>query len=156
MDNIEKLRAEYEAFQQGGAFCADGSCETSQEDEIDLKDYPSYTHALYAQIVAPHVSGIYLSRWDIKEIANEAGDSMAIHPRKRMFEMLMKFAVSQDRMERVLEIMANHFNKKIAIYEELQQEFPHSEVVFQEKIDKARKTVRAFPKIIEEYFTNAN
>jgi len=149
--DLADLRAEFDAMQKSDAFCADGSC-VSGEDEIDLKDYPSYTEALYAQIVAPSVSGIYLSRWDIKEIANRAGDSMAIHPRKRMFELLMKFAVSQERMEAVLNVMAEHFEEKIAIYEELQEEFPHSEIVFSDKIEKAKRTVRAFPQILKEYF----
>jgi len=150
-DDLAELRSEFEAMKKSDAFCADGSC-SSGEDEIDLKDYPSYTEALYAQIIAPSVSGIYLSRWDIKEIANKAGDSMAIHPRKRMFELLMKFAVSQERMQAVLDVMAEHIEDKIAIYEELQEEFPHSQMVFEEKIAKAQKTIRTFPHIMSEYF----
>jgi len=78
-EDIESLRAEFEAMTNNAeAYCADGSCPT--EEGADLKDYPSYTEALYARIMPPSVSGIYLSRWDIKEIANVAGDSMAIHP----------------------------------------------------------------------------
>jgi hypothetical protein len=150
-NDLADLRAEFEAMKKSDAFCADGSC-VSGEDEIDLKDYPSYTEALYAQIVAPNSSGIYLSRWDIKEIANKAGDSMAIHPRKRMFELLMKFAVSQERMQAVLDVMEEHIEEKIAIYEELQEEFPHSKMVFEEKIAKAQKTIRTFPYIMSEYF----
>ena len=148
--DLADLRAEFEAMKNGEEFCVDGSCST--DEEIDLKDYPNYTEALYAQIVAPHASGIYLSRWDIKDIADTAGDSMSIHPRKRMFELLMKYAVSQDRMQRVLDAMEAHIEEKIEIYEELQETFPHSKVVFQEKIDKARKTINTFPHIIEEYF----
>lgn len=148
--DIEDLRAEFEALKESGEFCTDGTCST--DEEIDLKDYPSYTEALYAQIVAPHASGIYLSRWDIKEIAEVAGDSMAIHPRKRMFELLMKYAVSQERMQSVLDALEEHIERKIEIYEELQESFPHSKVVFEEKIAKARKTVKTFPYIIKEYF----
>ena len=87
-------------FNGNPAFCADNSCES--DEEVDLKDYPSYTEALYAKLIAPHVSGIYISRWDIKDIALAAGDSMAIHPRKRMFELLMKFATSRENMQAVL------------------------------------------------------
>jgi len=148
--DLANLRAEFEAMKNSDEFCVDGSCST--DEEVDLKDYPSYTEALYAQIVAPKASGIYLSRWDIKEIADTAGDSMSIHPRKRMFELLMKYAVSQDRMQRVLDAMEAHIEEKIEIYEELQETFPHSKVVFQDKIDKARKTISTFPHIIEEYF----
>ena len=150
MRDIEDLKAEFEALRENGEFCSDGSCST--EGEVDLKDYPSYTEALYAKIAAPNASGIYLSRWDIKEIADVAGDSMAIHPRKRMFELLMKYAVSQERMQSVLDALEEHMERKIEIYEELQENFPRSKVIFEEKIAKARKTIKSFPHIIKEYF----
>ncbi len=150
MNDIDDLRAEFEALKDSGAFCSDGSCET--EEEADLRDYPSYTEALYAKLIAPHVSGIYLSRWDIKDIADAAGDSMSIHPRKRMFELLMKFAVSQERMQLVLDALADHMREKMAIYEELAETFPHSADIFNAKIAKAEKTIKLFPQIMNEYF----
>ncbi len=148
--DLADLRAEFEAIKSGTEFCSDGSC--SSDEQIDLKDYPSYTEALYAQIVAPNASGIYISRWDIKEIAQTAGDSMSIHPRKRMFELLMKYAVSQERMQLVLNAIEEHIEEKIKIYKELQKTFPHSKVVFEDKIEKARKTIKTFPHIMSEYF----
>jgi len=137
-------------FSGNPAFCADGSCDS--DEETDIKDYPSYTEALYAKLIAPHVSGIYISRWDIKEIALIAGDSMAIHPRKRMFELLMKFATSKENMQAVLDALENHMEEKIAIYTDLMTSFPASKEVFQPKIEKAQKTMKLFPQIIEEYF----
>ncbi len=151
-EDLQELRAEFEAMSNNtDEYCADGSCPTDEEG-INLRDYPSYTEALYARLVAPHVSGIYLSRWDIKDIAGVAGDSMSIHPRKRMFELLMKFAVSQERMQLVLDELENHMLEKIAIYEEISNTFPHSAEIFQEKIDKAESTIRLFPHIMKEYF----
>jgi hypothetical protein len=137
-------------FHGNPAFCADNSCDN--DEEVDLKDYPSYTEALYAKLIAPHVSGIYISRWDIKDIALVAGDSMAIHPRKRMFELLMKFATSRENMQAVLDALENHMEEKIDIYRELMTTFPASEEIFQPKITKAKKTMKLFPQIIEEYF----
>jgi len=149
-NDMNDLRKEFENFQQNNEYCADGSCES--DEEADLQDYPSYTEALYAKLVAPSVSGIYISRWDIKDIALAAGDSMAIHPRKRMFELLMKFATSRENMQAVLDALENHMEEKIAIYRELMTTFPASEEIFQVKIDKAEKTMKLFPQIIEEYF----
>jgi hypothetical protein len=153
--DMDDLRKEFENisaqnFNGNSAFCADGQCDS--DEEADLKDYPSYTEALYAKLIAPYVSGIYISRWDIKEIALAAGDSMAIHPRKRMFELLMKYATSKENMQAVLDALENHMEEKIAIYTELMTNFPASAEVFQPKIDKARKTMKLFPQIIEEYF----
>lgn len=150
MRDMEDLRKEFENFKTNTDFCPDGQC--MSEEEADLKDYPSYTEALYAKLVAPNVSGIYISRWDIKEIALAAGDSMAIHPRKRMFELLMKFATSKENMEKVLDALEGHMEEKIGIYEEMIERFPASAEIFEQKIAKARKTIKLFPKIIEEYF----
>ena len=150
MRDMQDLKSEFESLKNSEDFCVDNSCST--DEDIDLKDYPSYTQALYAKIIAPSVSGIYLSRWDIKEIAEVAGDSMSIHPRKRMFELLMKFAVSQERMQVVLDAMKAHIEDKIKIYKELQTEFPASADIFEDKIKKAQKTIDFFPAIIKEYF----
>ena len=155
MGEMDDLRKEFENvsaqnFNGNPAFCPDGQCDS--DEEVDLKDYPSYTEALYAKLIAPHVSGIYISRWDIKDIALAAGDSMAIHPRKRMFELLMKYATSKENMQAVLDALENHMEEKIAIYTELMTNFPASTEVFQPKIEKARKTMKLFPQIMEEYF----
>ncbi len=152
---MDDLRKEFESiseqhFYAKPAFGPDGQC--AADEEVDLKDYPSYTEALYAKLIAPHVSGVYISRWDIKEIALAAGDSMAIHPRKRMFELLMKYATSKENMQKVLEVLKVHMEDKIAIYEGFIQDFPSTAEVFVPKIEKARKTIQMFPKIIEEYF----
>ncbi len=150
-EDLENLRAEFDAMSNmSDEYCNDGSCPT--DEEADLKDYPSYTEALYAKIVAPNVSGIYLSRWDIKEIAGKAGDSMAIHPRKRMFELLMKFAVSQERMSLVLDALEEHMLDKINIYQEIADNYPYSAPIFEEKITKAEATIKLFPQILKEYF----
>jgi len=155
MKEMDDLRKEFENmsaqnFSGKPAFGPDGQCDS--DEEVDLKDYPSYTEVLYAKLIAPHVSGIYISRWDIKDIALAAGDSMAIHPRKRMFELLMKFATSKENMQSVLDALEDHMEEKIAIYTELMTNFPSSTESFQPKIDKARKTMKLFPQIIEEYF----
>ena len=152
MDNLRKDfdNISEQNFHGTPAFGPDGQC--ASDEEVDLKDYPSYTEALYAKLIAPHVSGIYISRWDIKEIALEAGDSMAIHPRKRMFELLMKYATSKENMQSVLDALENHMENKIGIYNQFIDNYPHSAEVFQPKIDKARKTMKIFPQIIKEYF----
>jgi len=150
MREMDDLRKEFENFNINEEACVDGTCES--DEEADLKDYPSYTEVLYAKLVAPYVSGIYISRWDIKDIALVAGDSMAIHPRKRMFELLMKYASDKENMESVLDALKAHMEDKITIYQELMGSFPASTEIFQPKIDKAQKTMKLFPQIIEEYF----
>ncbi|SHO81020.1 hypothetical protein MNB_SV-15-177 [hydrothermal vent metagenome] len=148
MRDIEDLKKEFENFKIDDS-CVDGSCDS---DIDDLRDYPNYTEALYAKFASPHISGVYLSRWDLKYIALEAGESMAIHPRKRMFELLMKYATTKENMSAVLDSLEKHMLEKVAIYEELVDNFPSSAEIFNPKIEKAKKTITLFPKILEEYF----
>jgi hypothetical protein len=150
MTNLDELKKDFENFNINGNYCSNNDC--SDKEQEDLKDYPNYTEALFAKIVAPSKSGIYISRWDIKDIAKRAGDDMAIHPRKRMFELLMKFATSKENMQMVLDSIAIHFNEKIEIYKELQETYPASATIFEDKIKKANKTMKSFPLIITEYF----
>jgi len=147
---MNDLRKDFENFNQTDAICSDGSCET--DEAVDLKDYPSYTDALYAKIIAPSTSGIYISRWDIKDIALVAGESMSIHPRKRMFELIMKFATTKENMQKFLDALENHIESKVDVYRELVEQFPSSSDIFNAKIKKAEDTMRAFPAIIDEYF----
>jgi len=153
MRDMDELRKEFEQFDDKNfvQFGGDGQ-QCATDEEVDLQDYPTYTEALYAKLVAPHASGIYISRWDIKEIALVAGDSMAIHPRKRMFELLMKYGTSKENMQSILDALEAHMEDKIKIYSEFIRDYPHSVEVFQSKIDKARKTIKLFPQIIKDYF----
>jgi hypothetical protein len=149
MRDIEDLRKEFERF-DAESQCTDGTCES--DETPNLQDYPSYTDALYAKLIAPHASGIYISRWDLKEITLAAGESMAIHPRKRMFELAMKYASTKETMQRFLDALQAHMEEKIALYESFMAQFPSSSEVFAPKIHKARQTIRLFAQIIEEYF----
>jgi len=148
MRDIEDLKKEFENFKIEDS-CIDGSCDS---DIDDLKDYPNYTEALYAKIASPNISGVYLSRWDLKYIALEAGESMAIHPRKRMFELLMKYATTKENMRAVLNALEKHILEKVEVYQEMIEAFPSSAEIFNPKIEKAQKTVGLFPKILDEYF----
>jgi hypothetical protein len=64
----------------------------------------------------------------------------------------MKFATSKENMQSVLDALEAHMEDKIGIYNEFISNYPNSAEVFQPKVDKARKTIRLFPKIMEEYF----
>ena len=145
----KNLRDDFENFVPQDINCADGSCEF---EEDDLSKYPSYTEALYAKIMAPVTCGIYISRWDIKKIMHDAGDDIAIHPRKRMFQMAMSYASNKEDMEKLLISFQEHFNEKIDIYEELKLNYPATASSFDEHIEKAQKTVDSFPAILKEYF----
>jgi hypothetical protein len=149
MKSFESLKETFESLQNKEDFCLSG-CTTEENEKII--DYPSYTDALYALIMAPNSSGVYISRWDLKEIAQNAGESIAIGPRKRMFELLMKFASAKEEMEMVLSAFGSHITEKIDIYEELSEQFPATKMIFEDYIKKAHNINKKLPTIIDEYF----
>jgi len=55
-------------------------------------------------------------------------------------------------MQSVLDALEVHMEDKITIYDEFISNYPNSAEIFQPKIDKARKTMKLFSQIIEEYF----
>ncbi|MDD5359402.1 MAG: hypothetical protein PHI79_06025 [Sulfurovaceae bacterium] len=148
MKSYEELKQEFENLKIGEDFCISGECETNN----DLKDYPSYTEALYKLLMAPSLNGVYVTRWDLKEIATLSGESIAISPRKRMFEQLMGYASDKENMQKVLEQFKLYFLEKIDAYEKLSSEFPASKPIFDAFSAKANYTVRNLPNIIKEYF----
>lgn len=150
MNTYESLKETFDNLKVKEDFCISGDCDT--EINTDFADYPTYTDALYSLLVAPANSGIYISRLDMKEIAMNAGESMTIHPRKRMFEMLMKYAITRETMQLTLDAIESHMENKIAIYEELGEAFPVSRHIFEGYMAKANKTIASFPSIVKEYF----
>lgn len=142
----QDLQKAFEDFEDN--FKKQDSCSITEESI----DYPSYTDALYAKLLAPSQSGIYISRWDLKVIALNAGESIAIGPRKRMFELLMKFAASRENMELLLQALQSHIEDTIVHYEELQEQYPATAFVFEKKISQAKGVIAFFPRILKEYF----
>ena len=80
--------------------------------------------------MAPSLNGVYITRWDLKEIAAQCGESIAIGPRKRMFEQLMSFASNKENMKNFLTQVEQYIMNKLDIYEELASEFPASKAIF--------------------------
>lgn len=151
MKSFEELKNEFENLKVGEDFCISGECETP-EDNGNFKDCPTYTEALYKLLMAPSLNGVYVTRWDIKEIASLSGESIAIGPRKRMFEQLMGFASDKENMEKIIEQFGLYIKNKIDIYEKLSDEFPASKPIFDAFGAKANYTMRNLPNIIKEYF----
>ncbi|MBD3807333.1 MAG: hypothetical protein IE880_01295 [Epsilonproteobacteria bacterium] len=150
MKSYEELKKEFENLKIGEDFCISGECETETSNE--LKDYPDYTEALYKLLMAPSLNGVYITRWDLKEIAALCGESIAIGPRKRMFEQIMGFTSNKEDMQNFLSRVEQYIINKIDIYEELSREFPSSKPIFDGFCAKANYTIRNLPNIIKEYF----
>lgn len=146
MNNNNDLRKEFEQLMQDR--CVDNSCEI----EEDTYDYPDYVEAFQKEVMPPLKSGIYFSRWDLKQIGDVIDASIAMDARERMFKMLMRSIHNRTTMEGLLNGFKALIDPRIESYEKIVELYPSSAFAFEEKIENARKTKVYFEEILETYF----
>jgi hypothetical protein len=151
-NDINKFKEEFEAIkkQAFNSECDDGSCDTPEES---FDDYPDYVRAIYAEVMPPVKSGIYFSRWDIKGMAAEVDEHIVMDTRERMFQHFMRFIVSREDMENVIEQFNKHIDMKCDLYKEYMNKYPSTTEIFQDKVDKANRAKKFLQKILEDFFT---
>ncbi len=147
--DINEFRNEFEALRQQTLMeCSDGSC---VEDEYE--DYPDYLKAIYAEIMPPVKSGIYFSRWDLKNMASQLDESFAIDVRERMFQKFMQWIATPEDMQKVIGVFSELIDAKCDTYREFMEKYPSTKEIFQTKIDKAEKAKKYLHKVYEDFFT---
>jgi|GEM_PF-580424 len=152
-NDIENFRNEFEAMKkQAFDGCDDGSCETEQPEE-SFDDYPDYVRAIYAEVMPPIKSGIYFSRWDIKGMAAELDEHIVMDVRERMFQHFMRFIVSREDMDNVVQQFKKHIDMKCDLYREYVEKYPSTKEIFNLKITKADRAKTFLDKMVVEYFT---
>lgn len=148
-EDINEFRNEFEALRQQTIMeCADGSC---VEDEYE--DYPDYLKAIYAEIMPPVKSGIYFSRWDLKNMASQLDESFALDVRERMFQKFMQWIATPEDMLKVIEVFSQLMDAKCDTYREFMEKYPSTKEIFQKKIDKAEKAKKYLHKVYKDFFT---
>ena len=151
-DDINKFKEEFEAIkkQAFSAECDDGSCDVPEES---FDDYPDYVRAIYAEVMPPVKSGIYFSRWDIKGMAAELDEHIVVDIRERMFQHFMRFVVTREDMENVIEQFNKHIDMKCDLYREYMKKYPSTTEIFQDKIDKANRAKEFLQKTLVDFFS---
>lgn len=147
-NNIDDLKAEFDKFVRE-------SCVTEEQqradEEHDDEEAPAFVDELAEKLLAPAYSGVYLSRLDIKRVAEAIDESLPIKERKRMIKNLMRHTTSKDFLRSAFGEFNKHINGRLAIYQELSEAFPSSKYVFDEFSEKAEKTKKMFDRIIEDF-----
>ena len=155
MENINDLRAEFDKFVKN-------TCETDENgkmvqgdsdigDQADEEPVPQFVDALTSKLLAPEQSGVYLSRLDIKRIAEAIDESIPIKERLKMVKSLFRHTTKKSYLEDAFKEVDKHINGRILIYTELSEAFPASKEVFDGHIEKAKKTMKMFDTIIEDF-----
>ncbi len=149
-EEMNELRSEFEAFKQQAMMdCEDGSCEIEESYE----DYPDYLKAIYAEIMPPVKSGIYFSRWDLKNMAAQLEESFALDVRERMFQKFMQWIATPEDMLKVIDVFSELMDAKCDTYREYAEKYPATKPIFDEKIAKAEKAKRYLDKVYKDFFT---
>jgi hypothetical protein len=152
--DLSDLKAEFDKF-------VSDKCSLNPEDGIqqnrdvgdkeDEEPVPQFVDALTSRLLAPAHSGVYLSRLDIKRIAEAIDESIPIKERVKMVKALFRHTTKKDYLKDAFAEIDRHINGRILIYQELSEAFPASKSVFDEHTKKAQKTMKMFSTIIEDF-----
>lgn len=154
--NMDELRAEFDKFvREKCEISEDGSCDSDENpdrgDAVDDEPYPGFVDELVDRLLAPSKSGAYLSRIDIKRVAEGINESIPIKERDKMLKALFRHTTKRDFLRQAFEEFNKHLNGRILIYGELSEAFPASKSIFDEQTTKIEKTKKMFDQIVADY-----
>ena len=154
-EDLSDLRAEFDKFVKDKCSLEPEDPTTQQNpdagDKVDEEPVPQFVDALTSKLLAPAISGVYLSRLDIKRVAEAIDESIPIKERLKMVRALFRHTTKKKYLEDAFNEIDKHINGRILIYQELSEVFPASKTIFDTHIIKAKKTMKMFDTIIEDF-----
>lgn len=147
--DLEDLKADFNKFLEED--CGDSCDTTAQQEEDENVGVPLFVDLLNDKLLSPAQSGVYLSRIDIKRVAESIDESLPIKERAKMIKALFRHTAKKEYLRKAFDEFNKHINGRILIYTELGEEFPSSKVIFDENITKAKKIQRIFEQIISDF-----
>ena len=152
--DLSDLKAEFDKFVKDKCSIDPESNMNQNPDAGDKEDeepVPQFVDALTTKLLAPAHSGVYLSRLDIKRIAEAIDESIPIKERIKMVRALFRHTTRKEYLRDAFKEVDKHINGRILIYQELSETFPSSKEIFDGHITKAEKTMRMFSTIIDDF-----
>ena len=153
-NDLSELRAEFDKLVKDSCVtdpAGDNEDNRDIGDKEDEEPVPQFVDALTSKLLAPEQSGIYLSRLDIKRVAEAIDESIPIKERVKMVRALFRHTTKQQYLKDAFAEIDKHINGRVLIYTELAEAFPASKSIFDENIAKAKKTMKMFNTIIEDF-----
>ncbi len=152
-EDLSDLRAEFDKFVQDKcSLQPEGeSMNPDIGDKEDEDPVPQFVDALTSKLLAPALSGVYLSRLDIKRVAEGIDESIPIKERLKMVKALFRHTTKKSYLEDAFGEITKHIDGRILLYTELSEAFPASKKHFDEHINKAQKTKKMFAQIVEDF-----
>jgi len=148
-NNLDDLKAEFDKFVHESCIGEEQKQQAAEEEE--LEDAPAFVDELSEKLLGPAFAGVYLSRLDIKRVAEAIDESLPIKERKRMIKSLMRHTTTKDFLRAAFGEFSKHINGRLSIYQELGEAFPSSKYIFDDFSVKAEKTKKMFDRIVEDF-----
>lgn len=154
MNNLDDLRAEFDNFvKEECVIGEDGQPIQNRDagDQTDDEPVPQFVDALTEKLLAPAISGVYLSRLDIKRVASAIDESIPIKERVKMVRALFRHTTKKEYLSEAFTEIQKHINGRLLIYAELGEAFPASKIIFDSHIKKAKQTSKMFDIIVSDF-----
>jgi len=150
--DMNDLRAEFDKFvREKCSTDPEAEQNPDQGDAEDEEPVPGFVDTLADTLLAPAHSGVYLSRLDIKRVAEGIDESIPIKERKKMIRALFRHTTKREYLRKAFDEFNKHLNGRAMIYTELAAEFPASKPVFDGYVRKIEKTKKMFDQIVEDF-----
>ncbi len=154
-NDLADLRAEFDKFVREECSINPEAMQNDptpdQGDATDEEPVPQFVDSLVEKLLAPSQSGVYLSRFDIKRIAQAIDESLPIKERQKMLKALFRHTTKKEYLRNAFDEFNRHINGRILIYQELSEAFPASKEVFDAHSSKAKKIQKMFDQIIADF-----
>lgn len=147
--DFSDLKAEFDQFVREK--CDTEACDPSDDNNPDNQPVPGFVDELTDKLLSPFHCGAYLSRLDIKRVAEAIDESIPIKERKRMLQALFRHTTRKAYLRGAFDEFNRHFGGRILIYTELAEAFPASKYIFDANIAKIKNTQKILDQIVEDY-----
>ncbi len=153
-NDISSLREEFDKFVREECNIDPENSENQNPDIGDPADeepVPAFVDDIADKLLAPSKSGVYLSRLDIKRVAEAIDESLPIKERTKMIKMMFRHTTKKAYLREAFDEFSRHMNGRILIYQELAEAFPSSKYIFDANIIKVKSTQKMFDQIVNDY-----
>jgi hypothetical protein len=153
-NDISSLREEFDKFVRQECNINPEENEKQDPDIGDPSDeepVPAFVDDIADKLLAPSKSGVYLSRLDIKRVAEAVDESLPIKERSKMIKMMFRHTTKKSYLREAFDEFSRHMNGRVLIYQELSEAFPSSKYIFDANIAKVKSTQKMFDQIVNDY-----
>jgi len=88
-------------------------------------------------LTVPAQSGVYISRFDIRDMGRALGVEIPIKDRKYMIKDLFQYAKQFNQLKEFIDILIKFVDTKLEEYKSLQESYPKSAELFNTWINRA-------------------